>query len=439
MKLTNIKLSPPRVLILSFVILSIIGTCLLKLPIATTTHISWIDALFTTVSAFTVTGLGVVDTGTVFTLFGQLVILTLIQVGGLGIMSFAILIFIMLGKKIRLQNRILLQQALNQTNIGGVIRLAKALFLFSFTVECVAALLLALEWIPRYGFSKGLYYSFFHSISAFNNAGFSIWSDNLMSQAHSVLVNLVISSLIILGGIGFTVIVDIKHKRNFANLSLHSKLMLSSTLLVNASATILIFIFEFHNPLSMKGFTPFQEGLAAYFQSVTTRTAGFNTIDISHLTKPTLLLMMLLMFIGAGSASTGGGIKLTTFLIMMLGVLKFLYGQDDIIIFRKSIKDSYIVKSLAITIISILFIFFAMLILSITEQAPLIMSAFEVFSAFGTVGLTMGLTTKLTIIGKIVIIFMMFFGKMGPLTFAFSFARRKRTKIKYPNEDLLTG
>ena len=412
---------------------------LLKLPIATTTHVSWIDALFTTVSAFTVTGLGVVDTGTVFTLFGQLVILTLIQVGGLGIMSFAILIFIMLGKKVRLQNRILLKQALNQTNIGGVIRLAKALFLFSFTVEYVAALLLALEWIPKYGFIKGLYYSFFHSISAFNNAGFSIWSDNLMSQAHSVLVNLVISSLIILGGIGFTVIVDIKHKRNFANLSLHSKLMLSSTLLVNASATILIFIFQFHNPLSMKGFTPFQEGLAAYFQSVTTRTAGFNTIDISQLPKPSLLLMMLLMFIGAGSASTGGGIKLTTFLIMMLGVLKFLYGQDDIIIFRKSIKDSYIVKSLAITVISILFIFFAVLILSITEQAPLITSAFEVFSAFVTFGLTMGLTPKLTMIGKIVIIFMMFFGKIGPLTFAFSFARRKRTKIKYPNEDLLTG
>ncbi|MEY8348352.1 TrkH family potassium uptake protein [Bacillus cereus] len=439
MKRINIKMSPPHVLTLSFIALSIIGTCLLKLPISTTTSISWLDALFTTVSACTVTGLGVVDTGKVFTMFGQLVILTLIQVGGLGIMSFAVLIAIMLGRKIGLQNRILLQQALNQTNIGGVIRLAKSLFLFSFTIECFATLLLAFEWIPKYGVARGLYYSFFHAISAFNNAGFSIWTDNLMSQSHSILVNIVISSLIILGGIGFTVVVDIKRKRNFKNLTLHSKLMLSSTLIVNIAATILIFIFEFHNPISMKGFTPFEEGLAAYFQAVSTRTAGFNTVDMAQLTKPSLLLMMLLMFIGAGSASTGGGIKLTTFLIMLLGVLKFLQEQDDIVIFKKSIKDGLIVKSLAIVVISISFIFFAILILSITEHVPLLMSAFEVFSAFGTVGLSMGLTPKLTIIGKLTIIFMMFFGKMGPLTLAFSFARKKQRKIKYPNEDILTG
>ncbi|MCI0764829.1 TrkH family potassium uptake protein [Bacillus sp. TL12] len=439
MKRINIRMSPPRVLTLSFITLTIIGTCLLKLPISTTTPISWLDALFTTVSACTVTGLGVVDTGKVFTLFGQLVILTLIQVGGLGIMSFAVLIAIMLGRKIGLQNRILLQQALNQTNIGGVIRLAKSLFLFSFTIECFATLLLAFEWIPKYGVSSGLYYSFFHAISAFNNAGFSIWTDNLMSHSHSILVNVVISSLIILGGIGFTVVVDIKRKRNFKNLTLHSKLMLSSTLIVNIAATILIFIFEFHNPISMKGFTPFEEGLAAYFQAVSTRTAGFNTVDMAQLTKPSLLLMMLLMFIGAGSASTGGGIKLTTFLIMLLGVLKFLQEKDDIVIFKKSIKDGLIVKSLAIVVISISFIFFAILILSITEQVPLLLSAFEVFSAFGTVGLSMGLTPKLTIIGKLTIIFMMFFGKMGPLTLAFSFARKKQRKVKYPNEDILTG
>ncbi|KEK23582.1 TrkH family potassium uptake protein [Bacillus gaemokensis] len=439
MKRINIGMSPPRVLTLSFIALSIIGTLLLKLPIATTTSISWLDALFTTVSAFTVTGLGVVDTGKVFTLFGQLVILTLIQVGGLGIMSFAIFIAIMLGRKIGLQNRILLQQALNQTNIGGIIHLAKSLFLFSFTIECIAAFLLAFEWIPKYGFSKGIYYSFFHSISAFNNAGFSIWNDNLMSQSHSILVNVVISSLIILGGIGFTVIIDIKRKRSFKSLTLHSKIMLSSTLIINIVATILIFIFEFHNPFSMKGFTPFEEGVAAYFQAISTRTAGFNTVDIAQLTKPSLILMMLLMFIGAGSASTGGGIKLTTFLIMLLGVLKFLQEQDDMVIFKKSIKDTLIVKSLAITVISILFIFLAILILSITEQVPLLNSAFEVFSAFGTVGLSMGLTPNLTVIGKLTIIFMMFFGKMGPLTLAFSFARKKQKKVKYPNEDILTG
>ncbi|MDH2879144.1 TrkH family potassium uptake protein [Bacillus cytotoxicus] len=439
MKQINMKMSPPRVLILSFIMLSIAGTCLLKLPVSTTTSISWLDALFTTVSACTVTGLGVVDTGKIFTTFGQCVILFLIQVGGLGIMSFAVFIAIMLGRKIGLQNRILLQQALNQTNIGGVIGLVKSLFIFSFTVECIAALFLSFEWIPKYGIKKGVYYSLFHSISAFNNAGFSIWSDNLMSQSHSILVNIVISTLIILGGMGFTVIVDIKRKKSFKTLTLHSKLMLSSTLIINIIATLLIFIFEFHNSISMKGFTPFEETLAAYFQAISTRTAGFNTVDIAQLSTPSLLLMMLLMFIGAGSASTGGGIKLTTFLIMLFGVFKFLQEQDDIVIFKKSIKDTLIVKSLTITVISISFIFFSILILSITEQTPLFMSAFEVFSAFGTVGLSMGLTPQLTVIGKFIIIFMMFFGKMGPLTLAFSFARKKQKKIKYPNEDLLTG
>ena len=210
-------MSPPRVLTLSFIMLSIIGTCLLKLPIATTTSISWLDALFTTVSACTVTGLGVVDTGKVFTLFGQCVILTLIQVGGLGIMSFAVLIAIMLGKNWSSKPNFT-ATSVKSNEYRRCHSSCQSIIFILFTVECIATLILSFEWIPKYGIAKGLYYSFFHSISAFNNAGFSVWSDNLMSHSHSILVNLVISSLIILGGIGFTVIVDIKKKKNFKTL-----------------------------------------------------------------------------------------------------------------------------------------------------------------------------------------------------------------------------
>ncbi|MFX3623025.1 MAG: TrkH family potassium uptake protein [Ectobacillus sp.] len=439
MKRTTIHMSPPRFLILSFLALALAGTCLLKLPISTTSPISWVDALFTAVSACTVTGLGVVDTGTVFTLFGQLVILCLIQVGGLGIMSFAILSFIVLGKKIGLQNRILMQQTLNQTSIGGIIRLARTVLLFAFAVELVAMLLLALEWVPKYGWKKGLYFSFFHAVSAFNNAGFSIWPDSLMRHVGNTMVNLVITSLIIIGGLGFTVFIDIWKKRSFSRLSLHSKLMIISTIAVNIGATLFILFFEYNNTASMGGLTTYEKVLGAYFQSITTRTAGFNTVDIGKLTEPVLLLMLLLMFVGAGSASTGGGVKLTTILVMLFGVTKFLREQDDIVIFKKSIKDSTIVKALSISFIAVVAIFLAVLFLSITEDAPILMIVFEVVSAFGTVGITMGLTAKLTMAGKLLITCMMLFGKLGPLTIAFALAKKQNMKVKYPTEDILTG
>ncbi|UOY92630.1 TrkH family potassium uptake protein [Ectobacillus sp. JY-23] len=438
MKKANVHMSPPRFLTLAFIVLAGMGTLLLKLPFATTKPLAWVDALFTCISAFTVTGLGVVDTGTHFTLFGQLVILTLIQVGGLGMMTFAIIVFIMLGKKIGLHNRILLQQALNQLNIGGVIRLAKALLIFSLSVEFIAFVLLCLEWVPRYGWQKGTYFSFFHAISAYNNAGFSIWPDNLMRHVHSPLVNVIITTLIIIGGLGFTVLIDVWKKRNFKQLSLHSKLMLVSTLVINIVATVLILLLEY-NGAAMSGLSFFDKTMSAYFQAVTTRTAGFNTLDIAKLSDSTILFMCVLMIIGAGSASTGGGIKLTTFLIMILGVMKFIREQQEISVFRKSIKDSTIIKALSITMVAVILIFAGIIALTITEKVPTPLIIFEVCSAFGTVGLTMGLTFNLTVMGKFIISFMMFAGKVGPLTLAFTISKSKPVKIKHPSEDILTG
>lgn len=440
MNVKYVRLNPSQLLILVFLSFIILGTLLLKLPYATTNTISWVDALFTVTSAITVTGLAVVDTGTAFTTFGQLVILSLIQIGGLGIMSFAILTFIMLGKKIGFKERLIVQHALNQTSIGGVIKLVKNLFIFSFTIEIIAMLLLAFRWVPEYGWGKGLYYSFFHSISAFNNAGFSIWPDNLMRYVGDPLVNLVITFLIILGGIGFTVLADIWHKRSYKKLSLHSKLMISGTLIINVFAMIVIFCLEYSNPNTFGTLTSLSDKIwASYFQAITPRTAGFNTLDIGSLHEGTISLMLLLMFVGAGSASTGGGIKLTTFIVIVLSVLAFLREKRQITIGNRSIKDQVIFRSLAILTISNLFIFFAIFILNIIEPISFLKLLFEIISAFGTVGLSMGITADLSAIGKVIIVFIMFLGKLGPLTLAFSLAKPKQEKIRYPSEDILTG
>ncbi len=442
MKVTSksYPISPPQLLVSVFLFFILLGTLLLKLPFATTEGITWLDSLFTTTSAMTVTGLIVVDTGTAFTLFGEIIIMILIQVGGLGIMSFAMLIFIMLGKKIGFKERLLIQQALNQTSIGGVIRLVKHLFLFSFIVEGIGFVFLASEWIPEYGWAKGSYYSLFHSISAFNNAGFSIWADGLMQYVGNPLVNIVISSLFIIGGIGFTVLTDLWYTRKFRKLSLHTKLMLVGTLVINVVAMFVIFVLEVNNPKTLGNLPLMDQLFGAYFQAVSPRTAGFNTINIGGMEDPSILLMIFLMFIGAGSASTGGGIKLTTFLVISLSVFTFLRQKKELRAFRRTIDEKFIFRSLAISMISVLLVFSALFIMSITEKdAPFLMVLFEVVSAFGTVGLSMGLTFDLSVIGKCVIVFVMFVGKLGPLTLAFSLASPSKEKIGYPKEDILTG
>ncbi|MBM7660169.1 trk system potassium uptake protein TrkH [Bacillus mesophilus] len=433
------NVNPSRLLLLVFLSAILIGTILLKFPFSTEEDISWLNALFTATSAMTVTGLVVVDTETAFTLFGEIVIVSLIQLGGLGIMSFAVLIFMMLGKKISFKERILVQQALNQTSLGGVISLVKNLFIFSISIEAIAMLLLAIRWVPEMGVSKGLYYSFFHSISAFNNAGFALWSDSLMGYVGDPLVNIVITFLFIVGGLGFTVLADLKVKRKFQKLSLHTKLMLIGTLILNVVSMLFIFFLEFGNPNTLGPLSLGDKLWASYFQAVTPRTAGFNSLDIASLDDSTIHFMLLLMFVGAGSASTGGGIKLTTLVVIILAVISFLRGKDQIMIARRSISETVVFRSLAISTMALMLIFMVIFILNITEDAPFLEIVFEVISAFGTVGLSMGLTGELSEIGKVMIVLVMFIGKLGPLTMAFSLARPVKSKIRYPKEDVLTG
>ncbi|MCA0985007.1 TrkH family potassium uptake protein [Halobacillus yeomjeoni] len=422
-----------------FILCISLGAVLLKLPWATSEGILFIDALFTATSAMTVTGLGVVDTGTTFTLFGEVIILLLIQLGGLGIMTFAVLIFMMLGKRIRLKERILIQQSLNQTSIGGIVRLVRKLLLFSIIVEVAAALLLSIKWVPEMGFAEGVYASVFHSISAFNNAGFSIWSANLTGYVLDPFVNVVISLLFIIGGIGFTVLFDLWKSKTFLRLSLHTKIMLVGTFAVNVISVLMFFILEYNNPDTIGDFSVAGKLLASYFQGVTPRTAGFNTVDIGQMEDSSLFYMLTLMFIGGGSASTAGGIKLSTALIIFLAAIAFFQDKEHITLYHRSISVRMVMKALALTVGSVLIVFIGTFLLNLSEDAPFLMILFECISAFGTVGLTMGLTYELTETGKAILIFIMLIGKLGPLTFAFAFAKHKPTYIQYPKGDVLTG
>jgi len=437
--LKKIHVSPPQVLSLTFLATILAGTLLLCLPAATTAPISLIDAFFTATSATTVTGLAVVSTGTDFTLFGQTVIMVLMQIGGLGLMTFAVLIVMLLGKKIGLRGRILIQQSFNQYSLGGMIRLVRIILLFTFAIEFLAVVFLAVRWVPEYGWGFGLFTSAFHAVSAFNNAGFSLWDDSLSAYVGDPTVNLIITFLFITGGIGFTVLYDLWKTKNFRHLSLHSKVMISGTFIVNLLAMLFLFVSEYGNMQTL-GALPIGDKLwASYFQAVTPRTAGFNSIDIGSMETGSIVLISLLMFIGAGSASTGSGIKLTTFLVIIFMTTSYLKGRKEAVIFNRAIPAHLLERSLAIVFISLSAVFIGILTLTYTENAPFEWIIFEAFSAFGTVGLSMGLTAELSNAGKIIIMALMFIGRVGPITLAFALARPHKGQVSHPKGDIFTG
>lgn len=437
--LKKIHMSPPQVLSITFLVAIFIGAILLYLPVSTTAPISFLDALFTATSATTVTGLAVLSTGDDFTLFGQTVIMALMQIGGLGLMTFAVLIVMLLGKKIGLKGRILIQQSFNQYSLGGMIRLVRIILVFTFAIEAMAAAFLAVRWVPEYGWGFGLFTSAFHAVSAFNNAGFSLWNDSLSAYVGDPVINIIITLLFITGGIGFTVLYDMWNAKEFRQLSLHSKIMLTGTLVVNLFAMLFLFVSEYGN-METLGSLPLGDKLwASYFQAVTPRTAGFNSVDIGSMETGSIVLISLLMFIGAGSASTGSGIKLTTFLVIILVTASYLNGKKEAVIFNRAIPSHLLERSLAIVFISMTAVFAGILILSYTENAPFEWIVFEAFSAFGTVGLSMGLTGELSVLGKIVIMILMFVGRVGPVTLAFALARQHRESIRHPKGDIFTG
>lgn len=440
----RIKINPPRFFALGFLGLILVGTVLLMLPAATTDRhqLSFIDALFESASAVCVTGLVVVDTKSTFTLFGQLIILSLIQIGGLGFMSFGAFIALVLRKNIGFNDRSLIKESYNQYSNEGIVKLVKFILLFTLISEVIGTLILGIRWGGEFGYPVSFYYGLFHSISAFNNAGFDIMGNysSMTYYAGDAIVTLTLTILLILGGIGFIVILDVVRKRSFIKYTLHTKLVLFMTLFLIVAGTTAIFIFEFSNPATLGQMSLGDKLTAAYFHGVVPRTAGFNSLDMTSLTLDSQLVTMLLMFIGGGSGGTAGGIKITTFVLLVLAVWGLIKGNKDVNIFRRRVPNELIFKAFSITTYSAGLIILYVFILAWTEKAPLNILLFEIISAFGTVGLSMGLTTDLSETGKVLIALLMFMGRVGPITIAFALAvQHQSPHYRNPEERIIIG
>lgn len=439
-----VVLNPHQWMLIGFGIIIFIGAILLSLPVASSSgeSIGFLDAFFMSTSAVCVTGLVVVDTGTALSLFGQIVIMILIQIGGLGFMTFGVLIALVLGKKLGLKHRLLIQESTKASTIQGLVKLSLSIFFIAFLFELAAAVILTFRWSGEMGFLKALYYAVFHSISAFNNAGFALWSDSLSGFAGDPIINIVITILFIVGGIGFTVIMDVYQKRKWKALSLHSKMVLLASAILSLTGFVVIFTLESLNP-AFNTLTLGERLWASYFQGVTPRTAGFNTIDIAGMMAASQFFIIFLMFIGASSGSTGGGIKTNTFIVLILATYSTIRGRSEVHVFNRKIANEIILRALAVIIASLGILLSVAFLLTITEHAlqrDFLEILFEATSAFGTVGLSMGLTPELSPLGKIIIILTMFVGRLGPLTLAFALAQRRRTtNIGYAEEKVLIG
>ena len=443
---------PSKVILLSFGMIILLGTTFLSLPLASSNgeSIGPINAGFTATSATCVTGLIVLNTGTDFSPFGHAIILILMQIGGLGIMTFSTALIMLFGKQISLKGQSLLQGLLGEASKDSMIKLLRAIIVTTFIFELIGAMVLFLKFRPLAHFAQLsnfnlLGHCMFHSVSAFCNAGFCLYPDSFMRFQGSWTVNLVIMSLIIIGGIGFTVLLDVYNnvakRRHIRFLSLHSKVVIVTTIVLIVIGSILIFTFEYNNQLNQ---LPMKNSiLASTFQSVTTRTAGFNTLDISKMSFASVILMIVFMFIGASPGSTGGGIKTTSFAILVLSVWSIIRHREDVEVFHRSVSSENTRKVMSLITISVTILVTLILVLCVSEASrgfKFEQIIFEAFSAFGTVGLSMGITPHLTSIGKLAIIALMYLGRVGPLTIAFALSEKKiSVHYHYPDENIAIG
>ena len=436
---------PARFIATGFTLTILLGGFLLWLPIAQQDgqNVPFIDCLFVATSAGTVTGLSTINIAEAFNLFGQIVMMLLIQVGGLGFMTIALVLLSVTGRKIGIRQRIIIQEMFNLDSPGGTIRLTRNIILTTVVVELVGMLLIALDLFIqyKYTFGKSLYYGLFHAVSAFNNAGFALWGDNLIGFQQDTTFILTIAALLMIGGLGFTVIADLSAKRSWKKISLHSKLMVMSLLVINGLGVIAMMIYEWVSNLGSLKDYPFWEALhIVFFQVVTTRTAGFQTIDLTTMVPLSIGLMMLLMYIGAGSASTGSGIKVTTAAVILKNVWTYLRGQRETVLMRRTVRPQAIQKAYAIAVFSLLFIALITTLLALSQpNISFIGLFFETVSAFGTVGLSLNVTAELNDFGKALIMFMMLLGRVGSLTILFTFATQHDRTIRYPKENMLIG
>jgi len=436
----GLRIAPPATLGLIYVAFILLGGVLLWLPVSNTGDLTLWDAFFTSTSAVTVTGLVVVDTGTAFTSFGQGVIAVLIQLGGLGLMAFAVMLLTLLGIPIGLPYRVVLREEINQKALHNLTDIARVILLVSLLCEAVGAAILSFVFVPEFGWAKGIGHAVFHSVSAFNNAGFALYPDSLMGWAGDPVINIVIPALFILGGLGFIVLADIYKVRSWRKLTMHSKLMIVGTLGLIGFSWPMFAALEWTNPSTLGGLPDMASRLwASWFQAVTTRTAGFNTLDTGAMHDSTTLMTMALMLVGGGSTSTAGGIKVTTLIVLVIATLAFFRRQTEMRVFGRSLGPDEVLKVLALTTVSMLLVLTGIFITSISHDGNFLDLAFEVTSAFGTVGLSRGTTGELDTVGRITIMLIMFLGRVGPLTIGFFLATRSVPRVRYPKGQIYLG
>lgn len=407
-------------------------------------------ALFTSTSAVCVTGLSVVDVGQYYSFWGQLFIVILVQVGGLGYMTATTFLLLLLGRKFGLKDKIALQQSFDKSGLAGVVQLVQSILATTVFFELIGTFLLMLVFVPRYGFKDGLWSSIFHSINAFNNAGFSLYSDNLMGFVKSPVVNFVMTTLIIFGGIGYQVIMEEIYVwlrgrfykiKGVSVFSLHFKVVTSTTLVLLFLGTVVFLAIEFNNPGTFGPLNFPEKLMAAWFQSVTPRTAGFNTVDISKMTEVSLLISIALMFIGASPGSTGGGIKTTTLRVLFSCTEAVLTGKEEVICYQRQIPLGLILKAIAVVFGSLAVVTISTTLMEITNpELELIKLLFEVVSAFATVGLSTGITAKVSVVGKLVLVATMYVGRVGVLLLMSAIVGDPKPRtVRYAEENLLVG
>lgn len=442
-------LSSAQVVLIGFLAIILAGSVLLCLPISSADGkvVSYVDALFTATTATCVTGLVTVPTVSTWSIFGQVIILLLIQIGGLGVITIAASIMMMLGKRIGIGNRILIQDSFNLNSLSGIVKFIKKVIIGTLIIEGIGALLYMTVFVPDFGI-KGIWISVFNSVSAFCNAGIDIISENsLCDYALNPVINLTTSFLIISGGIGFVVWWDVieiiknKKRRHLRFLSLHSKIAISATAVLIVVGTILFFIFEYNNPLTMQSYSLIEKVEASFFQSVTTRTAGFATIPQENFTNASSIVSLLLMFIGGSPVGTAGGIKTVTFVILLATAASVIKNKRTIDVFNRQISEKSIKKAIAVFATSFSVMTLSTILLSAASNADFLDVLYETVSATATVGLTRNFTASLNTVGKIIIIATMYFGRVGPISLAVAFKMRKSSEniIENPIEEISVG
>lgn len=437
------RLNPYQIVLCSYGVIIFIGTVLLMLPITVINipPLNFVDALFMVASAVCVSGVSIFDLGNDFSIFGQMVIIILVQIGALGIMTITTIFAVVMGRRIQLRDRLLIQESLQRWSVAGVVRLVIIIVKMTLIFEFVGGIILTWIFSQDYNILLAIYYGFWHSVSAFCNAGFDILGgSNFAGYIFHPFFNIIILIEVICGGLGFAVLLDIYQKRSWKKLSINSKLVLVTTLFLIISGSIFLFVLEYGNQETLGHFELFDKIMVSVFMASMARTSGFSMLDISSLTEPSLLFIMCLMFIGGSPASTGGGIKTTTIAVIFVAIWSLIRGREDVIIFKRTVPPIVIFRAMSIFFVSAVVVFTMSMFLCLTEDIPMSKILFESVSMFATVGLPTGTINEMDTASRIVIIFVMLMGRIGIISFAMALViRKKKHKVRYPEDKFIIG